>query len=165
MGDLMADVTGAPVPSGASEFDVPGDLKALADHFGGAHMYSAVNAAALPSTGNWAGRLMLTADTGLLYAWNGQWRIVGGIGPAYQAMGAVSTAASGLTTVPFPAGRFSVAPIVTVGRIIHPNVCVSYVTNVTATGFQLATYTVTGVQVAATAQWEAKQMSPGSAVG
>lgn len=65
----MADVTDAPVPTGASEFDVPGDLGALADHFGGLDMYSRANAAALPSTDNWEGRQLLARDTRIVYVW------------------------------------------------------------------------------------------------
>lgn len=67
----MADVTGGPVVTNASPFAVPADLTALKDHFGAAGMFSVANAAALPASGNWAGRLLTTADTGSLYRHNG----------------------------------------------------------------------------------------------
>ncbi|UOE45465.1 hypothetical protein [Agromyces larvae] len=67
----MADVTGAPVPLGTDEFDIPGDLGALADHFGGQDMFSVANAAALPSSDSWPGRILMTRDTNTLYVRNG----------------------------------------------------------------------------------------------
>lgn len=67
----MADVTNAPVPTGNSEFDVPGDLQALADHFGDSEFYSRATASGFPPADNWQGRLMLARDTGTLYRWFG----------------------------------------------------------------------------------------------
>ncbi|MEO2134597.1 hypothetical protein [Microbacterium sp.] len=67
----MADVTGIPVPAATDEFDVPGDLKALADYIGDVSMFEVATASALPMTGNWVGRRLLAADTGVLYRWNG----------------------------------------------------------------------------------------------
>jgi hypothetical protein len=67
----MADVTDAPVPTGSSEFDIPGDLGRLADHFGDGNMFAVANAAALPSTDNWVGRMLTTSDNGNLYRWLG----------------------------------------------------------------------------------------------
>lgn len=67
----MADVTDAPVPIGSDEFDIPGDFKKLADHFGDDDMFSRPNPAALPSSGNWPGRMLMTEDTGVVYQWKG----------------------------------------------------------------------------------------------
>lgn len=73
----MVDVTGAPVPTGASEFDVPGDLKALADHFGGSDYLSVPTVSALPAVGNWAGRIMQAVDTGSLHSWSSTgWNLI-----------------------------------------------------------------------------------------
>lgn len=65
----MPDVTGAPVPTGSSPFDVPGDLGKLADHFGDG--FSVATASGLPSSGNWVGRSMWVVDEALIYVWNG----------------------------------------------------------------------------------------------
>lgn len=67
----MADVTGAPVPTGSSPFDVPGDLADLADHFGDADFFAVDTASALPMTGNWVKRRMKARDTGVEYVWSG----------------------------------------------------------------------------------------------
>lgn len=67
----MVDVTGAPVPLGSSPFDVPGDLKDLADHFGGPGMFAVANAAALPTTGNWTGRTLWVQSLGQPREWDG----------------------------------------------------------------------------------------------
>lgn len=67
----MADETGAPVPTGASPFDVPGDLKELADHFGAPKYVS--TRSELPLSGNWAGRELLVIETNEWYTWNAGW--------------------------------------------------------------------------------------------
>ena len=75
----MVDVTGAPVPTGGSPFDVPGDLAALAGHFGDDEFFSVATASSLPSSGNWPGRLLMARDTGVLYrcvALPGTWRAI-----------------------------------------------------------------------------------------
>jgi len=75
----MADATGAPVPTGTSPFDVPGDLKDLADHFGDEEFYSVASASNLPASGNWRGRVLMARDTGVLYvctALPGTWKTV-----------------------------------------------------------------------------------------
>ena len=82
----MADVTGGTPPTGSSPFDVPGDLAEVYDHFGDASMFSVANAVSLPSAGNWPGRTLQAADTGVLYKWNGSWRPVATV--AHQVAGA-----------------------------------------------------------------------------
>ncbi len=73
----MADITGGTPPTNASAFAVPADITAVYDHFGGPTFYHVANAAALPSSGNWAGRQCMTDDTDALYAHNGTaWRLV-----------------------------------------------------------------------------------------
>lgn len=73
----MADVTDAPVPTGSDEFDIPGDMQELADHFGAPSMYAVANASALPASGNWEGRILETADTGNVYIWQaGAWALL-----------------------------------------------------------------------------------------
>ena len=85
----MADVTGIPVPTGASPFDVPGDLRAFADHVGGLSMFSVATASSLPSSGNWEGRLLMARDSGVLYrctslpaTWRSVTDVSGTISPA-----------------------------------------------------------------------------------
>lgn len=70
----MADVTGIPVPTGASPFRVPEDMKAMADRIGAAEMFSVATAANLPAADNWAGRILTTADDGSVWRWNGTWK-------------------------------------------------------------------------------------------
>lgn len=85
----MADVTNAPVPTGGSPFDVPSDLAELAGHFGDLDYFSRATASALPSSGNWQGRILMARDTGILYrciSLPGTWRaitdVAGTISPA-----------------------------------------------------------------------------------
>lgn len=67
----MADVTGAPLPTGASPFDVPGDLKDLADHFGDPDQFERPTPGDLPATGNWPGRTMYVTSDGTTRLWTG----------------------------------------------------------------------------------------------
>lgn len=86
--------------------------------------------------------------------------------PHAEAGGEVTTSASAATTVTFPAGRFTVKPLLDQPSVIgHANVCVAYVSNLTSTGFDVRVYTLAGAQVAATIQWTATQMRSGSAAG
>lgn len=79
----MADVTGGTPPVGSTEFDVPTHLKEMYDHFGGAGMFAVANPSLLPSSGNWAGRMLLAQSTGIVYVWYPTgWRIVGGDTPS-----------------------------------------------------------------------------------
>ena len=63
----MTDVTGGTPPTGGSEFEPHEDIAAVYAHFGAESMFSVANAAALPSSGNWLGRTLMTQDTGDVY--------------------------------------------------------------------------------------------------
>ena len=67
----MVDVTGGTPPIGSSPFRVPEDIKAVYDHFGDPAMFEVANAAVLPMEGNWVGRRLSVADTGVVYRWGG----------------------------------------------------------------------------------------------
>ncbi|MEV4777434.1 hypothetical protein [Microbacterium sp. LWH12-1.2] len=79
--------------------------------------------------------------------------------------GSAAIAASGITTVPLPAGRFSVPPVIVATVIGHPNVCVVHYGSRTTTGFDVRVYTLGGGQVAADIHWTAVQMLSGAAAG
>ena len=85
--------------------------------------------------------------------------------PLNVSAGSVSTSASAQVTVTFPAGRFSVTPIITAEVIGHPNVCVTYTTSPSSTSFQIGAFTTGGARVAGTVHWQAVQMTSGSAGG
>lgn len=72
----MVDVTGIPVPTGASPFRVPEDMKAMADRIGAPEMFAVATTGALPTSGNWAGRILTVQDTGAVYVWLGAWRMI-----------------------------------------------------------------------------------------
>lgn len=99
----MADVTGTPVPTGASPFRVSEDLEALADHFGAPEMFQVANAAALPASGNWVGRRLPVADTGVTYRWDGSsWRAVTSGVRFKAAFVSTETPIGGVSIVNFP---------------------------------------------------------------
>lgn len=85
---------------------------------------------------------------------HGPYAVAGGRG--------VSTPSSGVATVTFPAGRFSVPPILSVtstsGGIL-------IVTASTTTQFTVRQANTTGAQVAGTIDWTATQMTPTTANG
>lgn len=67
----MTDVTGGTPPTGGSEFKPHEHIAEAYAHFGDAGMFAVANAAALPSSGNWPGRQLMTEDTGIVYQWDG----------------------------------------------------------------------------------------------
>lgn len=78
--------------------------------------------------------------------------------PYAQASGTASAAASGYTTVTFPAGRFTKPPAVVAANGHQSNVGVSRVVNVTETSFQVGIWAISGVQVAGSGiHWTATQ--------
>lgn len=83
----MADTTVAPVPTGASEFDVPGDLQALADHFGGSGMFKVATIATLPlAAANWPGRQLYVEEDKSFRIWDAgtsQWLTTAELGSAW----------------------------------------------------------------------------------
>lgn len=75
----MADVTGGDPPIGSSEFNPPLHFDEVYKHFGDPEMFAVANAAALPASGNWLGRMLMTSDTGFVYRWTGAaWKVVAG---------------------------------------------------------------------------------------
>lgn len=81
------------------------------------------------------------------------------------AAGQVTTAASGVTAVTFPAGRFTTAPLVFLSSS-HANPTVPYLSgSATSTGFNVSLYTVAGAQVVGTVRWFAVQMTAVAAAG
>jgi hypothetical protein len=87
--------------------------------------------------------------------------------PFRVAAGSVSGPSNNSASVTFPAGRFSVTPILTAVVASNPNnnVAVVYFGAITSTGFSVSAYTIGGAQIAATFHWQAIQMTSGAAAG
>ncbi len=88
--------------------------------------------------------------------------------PWSTAAGTGTSSGSGLVTVTFPSGRFSVAPRVTCQQQQQTGgvVGVSYVQAVTSTNFQFGLFTLAGGYInAGTINWVAVQMSSSNASG
>jgi 2-keto-3-deoxy-6-phosphogluconate aldolase len=83
------------------------------------------------------------------------------------AAGTVTGPSNNSASVTFPAGRFSVTPILTAVVASNPNnnVAVVYFGAITSTGFSVSAYTIGGAQIAATFHWQAIQMTSGAAAG
>lgn len=80
----------------------------------------------------------------------------------------VATVAAATTTVNFPVGRFTVAPVITGLTPIHPsNVVVARLLqgSVTTTKFDVQIFTIGGAIVAGDVHWHAVQMTPSTAAG
>lgn len=92
----MVDVTGGTPPTGASPFRVPEDFKAVYDHFGDVSMFSVASAANLPTTGNWAGRILLARDTGAVYVWSSGWSVLSRV-KSPVGTSVIPTAGAGVT--------------------------------------------------------------------
>ena len=83
-----------------------------------------------------------------------------------SAAGRIGTSSSTDVTVTFPSGRFSVAPTVTTGAHNHANVCIAYISAVTATSFKLSMFTLAGARVpVGSVDWQAMQMTSSAAAG
>lgn len=83
--------------------------------------------------------------------------------PYSEAMGrGVATPASGVATVTFPSGRFSVAPVITV---TSTSGAIPVVVSVSATSFTCRQANSTGSQVAGVIDWRAAQMTSSTAGG
>lgn len=108
----MADVTGIPVPTNASPFDVPGDIKKVADAVGDQTRYSVANAAALPASGNWLGRILMTQDTKDLYkctALPGTWEyIANGVKRTTGSSGSLSLTLTSIMSLSLEAGTWEI---------------------------------------------------------
>jgi hypothetical protein len=85
--------------------------------------------------------------------------------PLQFAANGVNSSATVQVTVTLPAGRFGFVPIITASVINHPNVCVPYITNATASSFEIGVFTIGGARVVATAHWHAVQMTAGASGG
>lgn len=86
--------------------------------------------------------------------------------PYRMAAGSFTVPASGVSTVTFPAGRFTVAPRVSVTVVGAPtNVSVPHVGARTATGFEVRVFTLGAAQASAMVEWIAVQMTPTSGAG
>lgn len=88
--------------------------------------------------------------------------------PWAVATGRATVAATGITTVTFPDGRFTVPPIVqTTLYTSAGGVVAAAFTNAapTLTGFQVRIYTVAGAQISGAVMWAAIQQTPTSATG
>jgi hypothetical protein len=87
--------------------------------------------------------------------------------PFRVAAGTVTGPSNNSASVTFPAGRFSVTPILTAVVASNPNnnVAVVYFGAITSTGFSVSAYTIGGAQIAATFHWQAIQMTSGAASG
>ncbi len=150
----MVDITGAPVPTNLSPFDVPADLKSLADHFGASETVAA--AANLPGSGNWQGRKLTVRDTWRTYTWTGSawvretpwWAASGTVTcPASGGGGSAPVFWSDLIPVTFPAGLFAAPPRVIV-QTIGPNGAVpmgGMVEQITKDGCQVRAFRVGSV--------------------
>ncbi|WP_449407991.1 hypothetical protein [Microbacterium maritypicum] len=81
------------------------------------------------------------------------------------ASGSVATAASGVTAITFPTGKFSQPPLVFLSSS-HANPTVPYLSGApSTTGCNVVLYTLTPAQVAGTIRWLAIQMTSAAAAG
>lgn len=161
----MADVTGIPVPTGASPFRPAEDMQAMADRIGAPEMFSVATAANLPAADNWDGRRLLARDKQRWYTWvSSSWvgeRVIvtGSVAcPASGGGGAAPVYWSDLIDVSFPAGVFSSPPRVMV-ETIGPAGQVpagAMVEQITTTGCKVRGYRIGSVPSSAfSVQWVA----------
>ncbi|MGM7422785.1 Gp37-like protein [Cellulosimicrobium sp. CpK407] len=97
----------------------------------------------------------------------GPW-VKAGDQPFAQAAGRNAVAASGITTITFPAGRFTVTPVVTavVLSTTGDQVSVVFTSAPSATSFEARLFTIVGAsRIAGAIAWTAVQMTPTSAIG
>jgi hypothetical protein len=106
------------------------------------------------------------SDSALWQRISGAWKRVLSPGTPYaEAAGTGSNLTGSNTTVTFPAGRFTVAPIVMVTNTGN-STWATNAQNITSTNCQIAGYNpATGTAVAATWSWHAIQMTPTTAAG
>lgn len=167
----MAGRTGYTPITNASPMLGPDQVTDVYEHFDPLVGESRATAAGLPATGNWLGRQIMAEDTGALYqctALPGTWRRIWSPGtPFAEAAGSASIAATGTTSIPFPAGRFTVAPLVEVTVITSGGVVsVAYLGSPpTTTAVGVRIFTLGGAQAAGTVHWRAVQMTPTAAAG
>ena len=85
--------------------------------------------------------------------------------PLNVSAGSLTTSASAQTTVTFPAGRFTVTPIITAAVLDNASVIVPYLTASGSASVAIGAYTLGGARVAAVVHWQATQMISGPAAG
>jgi len=85
--------------------------------------------------------------------------------PMFEAKGRTNIAASGVTTVSYPGGRFSVVPVFTAVVIDSAQVAVAHVTNRAVGSVGVRIYNLGGTQISGTIEWAAAQMSANAATG
>ena len=168
----MAGRTGYTAVDNSSPMLGPDQITDVYKHYDALVGESRPTAADLPATGNWLGRQIMAEDTGSLYqctALPGTWRRIWSPGtPFAEAAGTASVAGTGIPTVNFPAGRFTVAPLLEVTIITTTGglVAVPYVGSApSTTSFVVRLFTLGGAQVAGTVHWRAVQMLPTAAAG
>ncbi len=82
-----------------------------------------------------------------------------------EARGRVSCAATGVTTVTFPSGRFTVAPNLQATPVENTTVGHAHITDLTATSVGVRFFSYTGGQLAGTVDWFASQATATTAGG
>lgn len=127
------------------------------------------NEAALPATGNTVGDIYFVEDANkiaVLDTLPNGWLFYT---PVYSELRGVSTvAATGITTVTFPVGKFSQAPNVQVTLVTADGnvVAVPYRGAVaTATSFAVRIFTLGGGQIGGTVEWVATQATKDASAG
>lgn len=85
--------------------------------------------------------------------------------PFATSAGIVTTNGSNQITVTFPSGRFSTRPTITAQVLGHPNVCVPYINSIDQNSFSVGAFTTGGTRVSSTLDWQAIQMTSGTAGG
>lgn len=162
----MADVTGGIPPTNASPFAVPDDITAVYDHFGDQAQFSVATAASLPGSDNWVGRTVFVVDTATFYVWSGSaW--LRRQAPYAIAVGSQAITGPAGTTITFPAGRFTVAPVIvgTVTAAAGGAVSVPWITGITSSSCLARIFTLGSASISGTIEWTAIQMLSGSAAG
>lgn len=155
-----------------AEYSFPQDSQDgadFSDEFANVRRLSNTDRQSLVSGKQRPGMLVTESDNPALYRTDG----AGGWTPLVTpggrifavASGAVATAASGVTAVAFPAGRFSQPPLVFLSSS-HANPTVPYLSgSPTTSGCDVVLHTLTPAQVAGTIRWFAVQMTSGAAAG
>jgi len=82
-----------------------------------------------------------------------------------EARGTIACAASGVTTVTFPSGSFTVPPVVVATPYGNSLVGVAHLGTPTATSFDVRFFTVAGAQTSGNVSWYASQATSSSAAG
>jgi hypothetical protein len=162
---------GIVVPINSDDYN---PTQAMADLADSANVATVVaNAAARDALDTFPGRLIYRLDTNRLESYTGSaWSHSGGGGPYAAAAGVSSFTMNGTatttTTVNFPAGRFTAAPIISLGKQMSGRgEIVFFAINSTTSGFTLGAQSASGAARtdAVGCSWTAVQMTPTSGAG